>query len=85
MTNERAIIAIPMGDAAGVGPEITIKSLAKKEIYDVCKPLVIGDSAILNKAISIVGAELQINEIHSPAEGKYVFTIINRIKSSLLN
>ena len=35
MTNERAIIAIPMGDAAGVGPEITIKSLAKKEIYDV--------------------------------------------------
>lgn len=85
MTNERAIIAIPMGDAAGVGPEITIKSLAKKEIYDVCKPLVIGDSAILNKAISIVGAELQINEIHSPAEGKYEFGTIDVINLNNIN
>ncbi|TDL86641.1 4-hydroxythreonine-4-phosphate dehydrogenase PdxA [Vibrio vulnificus] len=71
MNNERAIIAIPMGDAAGIGPEISMKSLAKQEIYDVCKPLVIGDSAVLEKAISIVGANLKINEVNSPAEGKY--------------
>jgi 4-phospho-D-threonate 3-dehydrogenase / 4-phospho-D-erythronate 3-dehydrogenase len=69
--NERAIIAIPMGDPAGIGPEITMKSLAKKEIYDVCKPLVIGDAAVLEKAITIVGADLKINEVSSPAEGKY--------------
>jgi 4-phospho-D-threonate 3-dehydrogenase / 4-phospho-D-erythronate 3-dehydrogenase len=70
-TNERAIIAIPMGDPAGIGPEITMKSLAKKEIYDACKPLVIGDAAVLEKAITIVGAELKINEVVSPEEGKY--------------
>lgn len=71
MTTERAIIAIPMGDPAGIGPEITIKSLTKKEIYDVCKPLVIGDTKVLEKAISIVQADLKINEVKSPAEGKY--------------
>ena len=71
MTNERAIIAIPMGDPAGIGPEITMKSLAKKEIYDVCKPLVIGDAKVLEKAIAIVKADLKINEVTSPAEGKY--------------
>jgi 4-phospho-D-threonate 3-dehydrogenase / 4-phospho-D-erythronate 3-dehydrogenase len=70
-TTEKAIIAIPMGDPAGIGPEITMKSLAKKEIYDVCKPLVIGDAAVLEKAIAIVGADLTINEVTSPAEGKY--------------
>ncbi|WP_226536159.1 4-hydroxythreonine-4-phosphate dehydrogenase PdxA [Fictibacillus halophilus] len=70
-TNERAIIAIPMGDPAGIGPEITMKSLTKKEIYDVSKPLVIGDAAVLEKAIAIVGADLTINEVSSPAEGKY--------------
>ncbi|MGM0805670.1 MAG: 4-hydroxythreonine-4-phosphate dehydrogenase PdxA [Bacillota bacterium] len=70
-TTEKAIIAIPMGDPAGIGPEITMKSLAKKEIYDVCKPLVIGDAAVLEKAIAIVGADLRINEVTSPAEGKY--------------
>ncbi|MBH0169226.1 4-hydroxythreonine-4-phosphate dehydrogenase PdxA [Fictibacillus sp. 18YEL24] len=70
-TTEKAIIAIPMGDPAGIGPEITMKSLAKKEIYDVCKPLVIGDAAVLEKAIEIVGRDLKINEVTSPAEGKY--------------
>lgn len=77
MNIERAIIAIPMGDAAGIGPEISMKSLAKQEIYDVCKPLVIGDSAVLEKAISIVEANLKINEVNSPAEGKYEFGTVD--------
>ncbi len=70
-TNERAIIAIPMGDPAGIGPEITMKSLAKKEIYDICKPLVIGDAGVIKKAIEIVKADLVVNEVSSPEEGKY--------------
>ncbi len=70
-TTERAIIAIPMGDPAGIGPEITMKSLAKKEIYDACKPLVIGDAAVIKKAIEIVKADLQVNEVSTPADGKY--------------
>ncbi|HZG82312.1 MAG TPA: 4-phospho-D-threonate 3-dehydrogenase, partial [Brevibacillus sp.] len=56
MTATREIIAIPMGDPAGIGPEITMKSLTKKEIYDVCKPLVVGDAKVLAKAIEIVNA-----------------------------
>jgi 4-phospho-D-threonate 3-dehydrogenase / 4-phospho-D-erythronate 3-dehydrogenase len=76
-TTERAIIAIPMGDPAGIGPEITMKSLAKNEIYDVCKPLVIGDAAVIEKAISIVKADLKVNEVSSPAEGKYEFGTVD--------
>lgn len=71
MTATREIIAIPMGDPAGIGPEITMKSLTKKEIYDVCKPLVVGDAKVLAKAIEIVNADLKINEVQTPAEGKY--------------
>lgn len=71
MTATREIIAIPMGDPAGIGPEITMKSLTKKEIYDVCKPLVVGDAKVLAKAIEIVNAGLKINEVQTPAEGKY--------------
>ncbi|WP_088052551.1 4-hydroxythreonine-4-phosphate dehydrogenase PdxA [Virgibacillus dakarensis] len=71
MATERVIISIPMGDPAGIGPEIAMKSLTKKEIYDVCKPLIIGDTAVIKKAISIVNANLEVNEVASPAEGKY--------------
>lgn len=84
-TNERAIIAIPMGDPAGIGPEITMKSLTKKEIYDISKPLVIGDAAVLEKAIAIVGADLTINEVSSPAEGKYELGTVDVINLNNIN
>ena len=36
-------IAITMGDAAGVGPEIVMKALAHRGLYARCRPFVIGD------------------------------------------
>lgn len=75
----REIIAIPMGDAAGIGPEITVKSLAKNEIYDLCKPLVVGDANIIRKAIEVTETGLQVNVVNSPAEGKYEFGTIDMI------
>ena len=40
---ERKRIAITMGDPAGIGPEVVVKALANKEIYEKCIPVVIGD------------------------------------------
>lgn len=75
----REIIAIPMGDAAGIGPEITVKSLAKKEIYDLCKPLVVGDANIIRKAIEVTNTNLNVNVVGSPSEGNYEFGTIDMI------
>lgn len=38
-----------MGDAAGIGPEIVLKSLSNREIFQICQPIIIGDSRILFK------------------------------------
>lgn len=77
MTNERKIIAIPMGDAAGIGPEITVKSLAKKEIYGMCNPLVIGDADVIKKAIEVTETGLNVNIVAAPTEGKYEFGTVD--------
>jgi 4-hydroxythreonine-4-phosphate dehydrogenase len=53
-------IAITMGDAAGVGPEIVMKSLAHAEVYGLCKPLVIGDAERLREAGRICGSKLTV-------------------------
>jgi 4-phospho-D-threonate 3-dehydrogenase / 4-phospho-D-erythronate 3-dehydrogenase len=53
-------IAITMGDAAGVGPEIVMKSLAHAEVYRFCKPLVIGDAERLRGAGRICGSKLSL-------------------------
>ena len=43
--NTKPILAITMGDPAGIGPEIIIKALSLKETYDKCAPIVTGDAA----------------------------------------
>ena len=67
----RPIIAITMGDPAGVGPEIIMKSLAHAELFDRCRPLVIGDVERLHQAACIVGVNLAINAVSKPSDGKY--------------
>jgi 4-hydroxythreonine-4-phosphate dehydrogenase len=56
----RPVIAITMGDAAGVGPEIIVKSLAHPDLYDRCRPLVIGDAGRLERAIGICKIDLKV-------------------------
>lgn len=70
---ERKRIAITMGDPSGIGPEIVVKALANKEIYEKCIPVVIGDYEALQDAIHFSGLNLTLLEINKPAdaEGKY--------------
>ncbi len=62
MTN-RPVIAITMGDAAGVGPEIIMKALTHPELYERCRPLAIGDARRLLEAGRITGAKLAVRSI----------------------
>jgi 4-hydroxythreonine-4-phosphate dehydrogenase len=67
-TGNKPVIAITMGDAAGVGPEVIVKALLSSEIYDICRPLVIGNSTILSATIKLLESPLQLNEIDSIGE-----------------
>jgi 4-hydroxythreonine-4-phosphate dehydrogenase len=61
--NSRPRVAITMGDAAGIGPEITVKSLADPRASAWCVPLVIGDARVLERAMDATGTRLQIRRI----------------------
>ena len=61
--NPLPIVAMTMGDAAGVGPEIIMKSLAHPSLYQQCRPLVIGDAKRLRAAGRIVGSHLQVRSL----------------------
>ncbi|MEW6187740.1 MAG: 4-hydroxythreonine-4-phosphate dehydrogenase PdxA [Thermodesulfobacteriota bacterium] len=47
---KKPLIAITMGDPAGIGPEIIIKALDHDRIYEVCRPVIIGDRGVLTAA-----------------------------------
>ncbi len=76
---EKPIIAVTMGDPAGIGPEIVAKSIADKATFDVARCIVIGDKKVMEKAIKIVGADLKVNVVESPADGDYSYGVLNMI------
>jgi len=53
-------IAITMGDAAGIGPEIIMKALAVPGVHVICKALVIGDAERLRLAGQRVASRLRV-------------------------
>ncbi|MFC7555206.1 4-hydroxythreonine-4-phosphate dehydrogenase PdxA [Pseudoroseomonas wenyumeiae] len=67
----RPIIAITMGDASGVGPEIIMKALARPEVHALCRPLVVGDAARLREAGAILRTALDVAALASPAEARF--------------
>jgi 4-phospho-D-threonate 3-dehydrogenase / 4-phospho-D-erythronate 3-dehydrogenase len=64
-------IAITMGDAAGIGPEIIMKALARLEARTICRPLVIGDARRLALAGKIVHSHLKIVSRAVPRDATY--------------
>ncbi len=48
-------LAITMGDPAGVGPEVIFKAMSHAEVFELCRPVVIGDTAVMNKAAEACG------------------------------
>jgi len=72
MGDERKCIAITLGDAAGIGPEVIVKTLAEPVIYDICRPVVIGDAGVLSDTVGMLKSPLKINPLEqvSSAAGR---------------
>ena len=68
---EKPILVIPMGDPAGIGPEITVKALARADVADTARCFVVGDGRILKRAAEICGVSLNIHRISDPAEAAF--------------
>ncbi len=73
-----------MGDAAGIGPEVVMKALAHPEVYDLCRPLVIGDIRQLARAGRLLGLKLQIQSIEKPESAEFKSGTIDCIDLGLV-
>lgn len=72
-------IAIPMGDPAGVGPEIVVKTAVSEEIIKLCHLVIVGDAKVLEKAIEVCKVNLKVHRIDNVEEGIYEEGILNVI------
>lgn len=78
----KPLICIPMGDPAGIGPEIVLKSLCKNDFSDLCRVVVIGDSWWLTKTAEQCELSVQLHPFDQ-TEKSSAPGIINLIESPI--
>jgi 4-phospho-D-threonate 3-dehydrogenase / 4-phospho-D-erythronate 3-dehydrogenase len=80
----RPIIAVTMGDAAGVGPEIVVKALARPDVCGTVRALVIGDARRLERAAAIAGVSIEVRRVDGPADAAFAAGAIDCVDLGLI-
>ena len=80
--SQRPVIALSGGDPAGVGPEIIVKALARQDVHDQARIVVLGDPGVTAKAVKLLGLLAEINIIENPDQGLYRAGTIDLIPCS---
>lgn len=73
----KPILAITMGDPAGIGPEIVVRALSHESTYQKCRPIVTGDANVMRKAVSLLGLDLQVNAVDEVKAAKFEYGTID--------
>lgn len=75
----KPLIGVPMGDPAGVGAEIVVKSLLDKKVTDAAKVVVVGDKGAMEQAIDVCSAKMSIRIIEDTVDAVDETGVINLI------
>ena len=67
-TEKKPIVAITMGDPAGIGPEVSAKALMDPGVHQRCTPVVIGSAQAMEAAHRLVGSPRSVHAAHSLEE-----------------
>lgn len=65
---DRPIVAIVIGDPAGIGPEIVARALDTGQVYECARPVLIGSAAAMERAFEVTGVSASIRKIQSVEE-----------------
>lgn len=76
---DRPLIAIPIGDPAGIGPEIVVKALCDRDVQSSARCAVIGDRKVMEGATMIAKRPMRIRIMNDPRDGDYSEGILNLI------
>ncbi len=83
---KKPLIGITMGDPASIGPEISVMALTDPHILEICDPLIVGDAAVMEDAVSVVcPGQVRIRAIHHVREARFEPGVINVLDLGLVD
>ncbi|MET7902272.1 4-hydroxythreonine-4-phosphate dehydrogenase PdxA [Streptomyces sp. NPDC005336] len=72
MTSRRLpVLAVTLGDPAGIGPEITARTLADPDTGALAHAIAVGDAAVLRRAVAVCGLDVSVNAVGSVGEARF--------------
>lgn len=69
--SNKPIIATMIGDPCGIGPEVVVKSYATGEPHQLSRPLLVGSSEAVRKAIEFCRLDLAVNPVRNLREARF--------------
>ena len=70
MDTKKPLIAITLGDPAGVGPEIIVGAWGESVVHEWCRPVVVGHTEIVRRAVDLWKMGLKVVEIDAPEQAR---------------
>jgi len=75
---DRPIVAVTMGDASGIGPEVIVKAFLNPEIQNTVRPIVVGDARIMKTALKFAkGQPVEVHAVKRVLEAKFQNGVID--------
>jgi 4-phospho-D-threonate 3-dehydrogenase / 4-phospho-D-erythronate 3-dehydrogenase len=96
-SNGRPLVGVTLGDPAGIGPEIVVRALAEggrpassgqdaeADLYELTRPLVIGDHGVLERASRVLGVHLRLNLVQQAGEGRFEPGVVDLLEVTKLD
>ena len=69
-SEERPLVALTMGDVAGIGPEVIARAWLDSPLRSIARPFVIGDAAALRREVARLGAAVEVARIDRPEDAE---------------
>jgi 4-hydroxythreonine-4-phosphate dehydrogenase len=69
-SDDRPLVALTMGDVAGVGPEVIARAWGDSPLRTLTRPFVVGSRSVLERALACVGGSATVQEIAGPEEAE---------------
>ena len=63
---QRPVLAVTMGDPAGIGPEIAVRAMLDPDVRAISRSFLIGDMRVFQRALSVCGLSAVLHPIDGP-------------------
>jgi 4-phospho-D-threonate 3-dehydrogenase / 4-phospho-D-erythronate 3-dehydrogenase len=77
----KPLVAVTLGDPAGVGPETIVGAWSDSSVHELCRPLVVGHPEIVRRAVRLLNSRARVDEVDRPEDARPTAEVIPCLKA----